>query len=131
MPIVEKGGPVKKILIVEDQLDIQKLLEKVLRAEDRQLLLTERGEEAVEMARQFIPDVILLDVMLPGGMNGYEVARTLKKDPVTVGCAIIIMTAKVQEEDKVEAFDAGANDFIGKPFNMLDLKNKVEKFLGR
>jgi DNA-binding response OmpR family regulator len=120
---------VEKILIVEDQLDVQKLLEMLLMGEDRKLLLTESGEEAVKMAREFIPDVILLDVMLPGGMNGYEVARTLKKDPLTVGCAIIIMTAKVQEEDKVEAFDAGADDYIGKPFHMLDLKNKVARFL--
>ncbi|MBE9534390.1 MAG: response regulator [Proteobacteria bacterium] len=119
----------EKILIVEDQLEVQKLLEMLLRGEGRQLQLTESGEEAVKMAQEFLPDVILLDVMLPGGMNGYEVARILKKDPATVGCAIIIMTAKVQEEDKVEAFDAGADDFIGKPFRMLDLKNKIARFL--
>ncbi len=119
----------KKILIVEDQLDVQKLLEMVLRGEGRQLLLTGSGEEAVKMAREFIPDVILLDVMLPGEMNGYEVARTLKENPATVGCAIIVITAKVQEKDIAEAFDAGADDYVGKPFNMLDLKNKVARFL--
>lgn len=122
---------VKKILIVEDKPEVQKLLEMVLRSEDRQFLLTESGAESVKMAQEFMPDVILLDVMLPGGMNGYEVARTLKRDPSTACCAIIIMTAKVQQEDRAEAFDAGADDYIGKPFNLLDLKNKVEKFLGR
>lgn len=121
----------KKILIVEDKLEIQKLLEMILESEGRQLLITGSGSEAVKMTREFMPDVILLDVMLPGGMNGYEVARTLKRDPATACCAIIIMTAKVQDEDKAEAFDAGVDDYIAKPFNMLDLKNKVEKFLGR
>lgn len=121
----------KKILIVEDKVEIQKLLEMVLKHEDRQFLVTESGAEAVKMTREFMPDVILLDVMLPGGMDGYEVTRTLKSDPVTSCCAIIIMTAKVQEEDKADAFDAGADDYIGKPFNMLDLKSKVAKFLAR
>ncbi len=119
----------KKVLIVEDQVDVLKLLEMVLRAEDRTFFLTESGEEALEIAREVIPDVILLDIMLPGGMNGYEVARTLKNDPATANCSIIVMTARVQEQDKAEAFDAGADDFIGKPYNLEDLRNMVARFL--
>lgn len=120
---------VKKILVVEDQVDVLKLLEIVLRAEGRKIFLTENGEAALEIARETIPDVVLLDIMLPGGIDGYEVARSLKNDPITAKCFIIVMTAKIDEQDKIEAFDAGADDFIGKPFNLDNLKNKVVKFL--
>ena len=120
---------VKKILIVEDQADVLKLLEMILKAEDRKIWLTESGVEALEIPRETIPDVVILDIMLPGGIDGYEVARTLKKDPMTANCSIIVMTAKVQEQDKIDAWEAGADDFIGKPYKLDDLKNKVARFL--
>jgi DNA-binding response OmpR family regulator len=71
-----------------------------------------------------------MDVMLPGEIDGYQATRTLKTDPTTAGCAVIIMTAKVQEEDRIEAFEAGADDYLGKPFDLADLKTKVNRFLG-
>lgn len=119
----------KKILIVEDQVDVLKLLKMVLGAEGHKLFLAESGEEALEVARETIPDVVLLDIMLPGGIDGFAVARSLKADPKTASCAIIVMTARVQEQDKIEAMAAGADDFIGKPYNLEDLKNKVARFL--
>ncbi|APG27587.1 hypothetical protein A7E78_06905 [Syntrophotalea acetylenivorans] len=119
----------KQILIVEDQVDILNLLEMILRAEDREILMAESGEKALEFAQETRPEVVLLDIMLPGEINGYEVARSLKNDPRTANCSIIVMTAKVQEQDKLEALKAGADEFIGKPFNIEDLKNKVMKFL--
>jgi DNA-binding response OmpR family regulator len=121
---------VKNILIVEDQPDVLRLLEVVLRAEDRQVFLADNGEEAVRLARETRPAVILMDVMLPGKIDGYEASRLLKTDPVTAGCAIIIMTAKVQEQDRIDAFATGADDYIGKPFDLEDLKKRVETFLG-
>jgi DNA-binding response OmpR family regulator len=120
---------VKKILIVEDQIDVLNLLKMVLRNKDRKILLSESGEKALEIARETIPDVVLLDIMLPGGINGYEVARILKNDPKTANCAIIVTTARVQEQDKIEALEAGADDFIGKPYNLEELKNKIMKFI--
>lgn len=120
----------KKILIVEDQTDVLKLLAMVLRAENRRIFLAERGEDALRIARESRPDVILMDVMLPGEVDGYQATRTLKAEPATAGCAVIIMTAKVQEEDRIEAFEAGADDYLGKPFDLADLKRKVDKFLG-
>jgi len=119
----------KKILVVEDQVEALQLLGIVLRADGRKVFLTETGEEALEIARERIPDLILLDIMLPGGIDGYEVARCLKKDPLTALCSIVVMTAKVQEQDKIEAFNAGADDFICKPYNLEDLKSKVASFL--
>jgi len=122
---------VKKILIVEDQEDVRRLLEIVFRSAGWQLQGVANGEEAVAVARQIKPDLILLDVMLPGELNGYEVARILKNNPATDSCAIIFMTAKVQEGDRDAAFEAGADDYIGKPFNLSELKAKVSKFLER
>lgn len=119
----------KNILIVEDQVEALNLLGMVLRAEDRKLFLTESGEEALEIAREAIPDLVLLDIMLPGGIDGYGVARSLKGNPKTAGSAIVVMTAKVQEQDKIEAFKAGADDFILKPYNLEDLKGKVARLL--
>jgi DNA-binding response OmpR family regulator len=119
----------KNILIVEDQVEALKLLEMVLQAEDRKIFLSESGEEALEIAHKTIPDLVLLDIMLPGGIDGIEVARSLKSDPTTAMCSIVIMTAKVQEQDRIEAFKAGADDFISKPYNLVDLKNKVARFL--
>ena len=119
----------KNILIVEDQVEALKLLGMVLRAEDRKIFLSESGEEALEIAHKTIPDLVLLDIMLPGGIDGYEVARSLKNDPTTAMCSIVVMTAKVQEQDRIEAFKAGADDFISKPYNLVDLKNKIARLL--
>jgi len=74
---------VKKILIVDDQPEVSRLLEVILRGEGRQLLIAKNGEEGCAMARSVFPDLILLDLMLPGSIDGYEVARRLKMDPGT------------------------------------------------
>jgi CheY-like chemotaxis protein len=120
----------KKILIVDDQPEVARLLEIVLRREGRQLLCAASGEEGLEVARHFTPDLVLLDIMMPGAVDGYEVARRLKKDPATAGAHILVLTAKVREQDRLEAFAAGADDFITKPFDVFDLKTRVDRVLG-
>lgn len=119
----------KKILIVDDQVDVQKLLAIVLSRKDRQLFYAASGEEAIAIARAEIPDLILLDVMMPGGMDGYQAARILKSEDATCGCPIIAMTARAQEEDRQEAFAAGADAYVSKPFDMGDLQVKIETLL--
>jgi len=121
---------VKKILIVDDQSEVARLLEIVLRREGRELLFAANGEEGLEAARHFHPDLVLLDIMMPGAVDGYEVARRLKKDPATVGAHILVLTAKVREQDRREAFAAGADDYITKPFDVFDLKTRVDNLLG-
>lgn len=120
----------KKILIVDDQPEVARLLEIILRREGRQLLFAADGEEALGVARRFLPDLVLLDIMLPGEMDGYEVARRLKQDPATAAVHILVLTAKVREQDRREAFAAGADDHISKPFDVIDLKTRVERLLG-
>lgn len=120
----------KNILIVDDQPEVSRLLEIVLRDGGRQLFFAACGEEALELARSRRPDVILLDLMMPGEMDGYEVARRLRNDPGTAATHIIVMTAKVREEDRQQAYAAGADDYISKPFDVIDLKTRVQRALG-
>lgn len=119
----------KKILIVDDQADVQKLLAIVLNRKDRHLLYAASGEEAIAIACAEIPDLILLDVMMPGGMDGYQAARILKAEEATRNCPIIAMTARAQEEDRREAFAAGVDAYVSKPFDMGDLQVKVGALL--
>jgi CheY-like chemotaxis protein len=120
----------KKILIVDDQSEVARLLEIVLRQEGRQLHFAANGEEGLEVARHVSPDLVLLDIMMPGAVDGYEVARRLKKDPATAGAHILVLTAKVREQDRLEAIAAGADDYISKPFDVFDLKTRVDRILG-
>ena len=120
----------KKILIVDDQPEVSRLLEIVLRREGRQLLFAANGEEGLALATRELPDLVLLDLMMPGDLDGYAVTRHLRQDPATAGALIVVMTAKVREQDRQEALAAGADDYIAKPFEVLALKNKVERLLG-
>jgi len=115
----------KKILIVDDEQYIKKLLTVVLRGDDRQLLCADSGEEGIAVARAEHPDVILLDVMMPGGMDGYQATKILKSDPSTKDSIVIVMTAKVQEEDRQMGFDAGADGYLSKPFEIQELQKKI------
>lgn len=120
----------KKILIVDDQPEISRLLEIVLRSPERKLLHAESGEEGLAAAREHHPDLILLDIMMPGGMDGYGVAKILKDDPETAGAIVVAMTAKVGAADRAAALAAGADDFVSKPFDVMDVKRQVEALLG-
>jgi CheY-like chemotaxis protein len=120
---------VKRILIVEDQPEVSRLLEIVLRGAGRELLFAASGEEGLAAAQRSRPDLLLLDLMMPGEIDGYEVARRLKADPATAGCTILVMSAKAREQDRAEAFAAGADDYLIKPFDILELKQRVEKLL--
>ena len=121
----------KKILIVDDHPETIRLLEVILRGADRQFDRAENGERGLELARRANPDLILLDVMMPGGLDGYQVARHLKDDPETRGSRIIVMTAKRQPEDREMAFDSGADDYITKPFSSKELLARVQAVLKR
>ena len=116
----------QKILIVDDHTEVQKLLEIVLNKDGRRFFRAGSGEEAIAVARRERPEVILLDIMMPGEMDGLEVTRILKKDPLTADSFVITMTAKVQKKDRILALQAGADDYVSKPFNFPELEEKVE-----
>lgn len=120
----------KKILIVDDERDIVECLDMNLRKKGYATAFAYDGTEAVLTARRERPDCILLDVMLPK-ISGIEVCHLLKADQATGHIPVIMLTAKGEEDDKVTGFDAGADDYITKPFNILELKARVRALLRR
>lgn len=117
----------KKILVVDDQEEVRELVEVTLRSEEYGIIQAKSGSEAIEKAKAEKPDLIILDIMMPGGMDGYEVCKTLKTDPSTKEITIIFLTAKGQEVDKEKGFDAGGDGYFSKPFSPLKLIEKIEE----
>jgi two-component system phosphate regulon response regulator PhoB len=119
-----------RILVVEDEIDLQEILEYNLTQAGHTVSLASNGGEALTMAREEKPDVVLLDLMLPD-MSGTEVCKKLKKDPKTAGMHVVIVTAKGEEIDRVVGFEIGADDYIVKPFSVRELILRVQAVLRR
>lgn len=119
-----------KILIVEDEAAIRQMLSMVLTQEGYNSLEVANVGAAFEMLGNLTPDLILLDWMMPG-LSGLEFTRRLKKTPNTRSIPIILLTAKSEEEDKVTALDAGADDYITKPFSTPELIARIRALLRR
>ncbi|GFM32197.1 response regulator [Desulfovibrio subterraneus] len=116
----------KTILITEDKLEVRELIKVTLRIGDYSLLEASSGEEAVELARRHTPDLILMDIMMPGTIDGLEATRIIKSDPATRHCKVIILTAKGQQHDVDTGNKAGADAYFIKPFSPLELIQQVE-----
>ncbi len=119
-----------KILIVEDEAAIRQMLSMVLTQEGYNSLEVANVGAAFEILENLTPDLILLDWMMPG-LSGLEFTRRLKKTPNTRSIPIILLTAKSEEEDKVTALDAGADDYITKPFSTPELIARIRALLRR
>ena len=117
----------KKILIVDDEIKVRKLIEVTLASEKREILHASSGEEAIEIARKAKPDLMLLDIMMPGKFDGFDVCRAIKEDPETRGIYVIMLTAKGQQVDKDKGLALGADDYFVKPFSPMELLEKIEK----
>ena len=119
----------KKILVVDDQPTIRRLVEISLRSEDRKILEAESGERAIEVAQSELPDLIIMDLMMPGGMDGFEAVEFLNSNPSTQNCPVLVLTAKDQKAERLRAFEIGAGDYLAKPFKLDVLVKKVESLL--
>lgn len=120
----------KKILVVEDERDLADLLAYNLEKEGYQAMLAVTGLEGLELARRELPDLVVLDLMLPG-MMGTEVCSTLRRTERTRGIPILMLTAKGDEVDRVVGFEIGADDYIVKPFSMRELLLRIRAILRR
>ncbi|QBG47230.1 response regulator transcription factor [Verrucomicrobia bacterium S94] len=119
-----------KILVVEDEAPIQELLQFNLERSKYRVKVVDSGEEGLTTAQQFKPDLILLDIMLPG-TDGLEVCKKLKADPKTERIPIIMLTALCEEADVVTGLELGADDYITKPFSPRVLLARVKAALRR
>ena len=119
-----------RILIIEDEPDIQHLLKYNLKQDGYQVLTSNNGETGLEMAQTNVPDLILLDLMLPG-IQGLHVCRLLKSEKKTNDIFIIMLTALGQEEDIIDGLENGADDYITKPFSYPVLEARIRSVLKR
>jgi len=118
----------KTILIADDEIDIVETLQFMLESEGFNVLTAYDGEEALKIARNAIPDIILLDVMMPK-INGYKVSRLLKFDKKFHDIPILMITARSQEEDKLIGEETGADEYITKPFEISNVIDSINKYL--
>ena len=118
------------ILIVEDDADIRELTAFKLTLEGHEVQVEADGEAGLAAARELMPDLIVLDWMMPK-LTGLEVCQALRADPATASLPIILLTAKAQEADIQRGFAAGADDYISKPFSPPELASRVTAVLAR
>jgi putative two-component system response regulator len=116
------------VLVVDDEPSTVDLLQAYLETEGYRVIAAYRGDEALEKAFAWQPDLVLLDVLMPG-LNGFEVCRRLKADPLTQFVPVVILTALEELKDKMAGAEAGADDFLTKPFDHVELLARVRNLL--
>jgi len=118
----------RKVLVVDDEVNITQIMEFSIGAEGYEVVTASNGEEAITKARKEQPNLIILDIMMPK-VDGYEVCRVLKRDPLTKRIPVILLTAKGREIDKRLGYEVGASDYVVKPFSPSQLIDKVNSYL--
>ena len=115
---------VNKILVIDDSPTERHVLVELLTKNGYQVVTAENGEEGIEKAKEELPDLILMDVVMPG-LNGYQATRTLTRDEKTKHIPVIVCTSKSQETDKIWGLRQGAQDYMSKPINGEELLAKI------
>ena len=118
------------VLVVEDEPSIQELIAASLRHSGYKVLRADSAEDAMLLVTEALPDVVVLDWMLPG-LSGIQYARRLRSEERTTGLPIIMLTARSDEHDKVSGLDAGADDYLTKPFSPRELQARIKAVLRR
>ena len=116
--------PVKTILIVDDSPTERHVLSELLTSNGYQVITAENGEEGIAKAKAEMPDLVIMDVVMPG-LNGYQATRTLTRDESTKHIPVIVCTSKGQETDKIWGLRQGAHDYMTKPINGDELLMKI------
>lgn len=122
--------PVSNILVIEDDTLVARTIERCLRGNEYHVQVVNTGVAGLRAARRKIPDLVLLDVMMPG-MDGYTVCKEMREDVLLKDVPIIFLTAKNKVEDKIIGLSVGADDYLGKPFNLDELLLRVKAILRR
>ena len=119
-----------RVVIADDDPDIRRLVEMTVTNAGCDVTVASDGEEALERVRDSVPDLVILDVLMPR-MDGWEVARALKSDPATREVPVMFLTSRGQEHDVLEGFDSGAVDYMVKPFSPRELQVRVRAVLAK
>jgi DNA-binding response OmpR family regulator len=123
-------APRKTILIVDDEPDIRSILDILLKSDGYNTMLADSGKSALDQVAQKVPDLILLDIIMPD-MDGYQVARQLRQDPATKNIPIIMVSARNEDIDEVLGLELGADDYIRKPFEPILVLARIKACLRR
>lgn len=118
------------ILVIDDDDLVSRTLQRALKMYDHQVMTASSGIEGLQLARRHRPDLFILDIMMPG-VDGYQVCRQIRGDPLLQDLPVLFLTAKAKDEDKIEGFRAGGDDYLVKPFNMQELELRVKAILRR
>ncbi len=118
------------VLVIEDDEIVARTIERSLRGEEFRVVLTNSGVEGLKAARRRPPDMIILDIIMPG-MDGYSVCREMRSDPLLVNTPILFLTAKIKDEDRIAGFKIGADDYLCKPFNIDELILRLRAIMRR
>jgi CheY-like chemotaxis protein len=121
-------APKQRILVVDDDPVILRLLQVNFRLEGYDVETASRGDEALRLAKERSPDIIVLDVMMPG-IDGYEVCRNLKDDPATADAPVILLSARAQDADRDQGYALGVVAYVTKPFDPAQLVDVVRRSL--
>ncbi len=127
---MEIAAEKKRLLIVEDDVDTAEMLSLFFEKEGYQVVNTAWGQDALKLCQELLPDVILLDIRLPD-MDGFEICRQLHSSFQTSHIPVICLTEKREQIDKIKGLEAGAIDYVTKPFNLHELKLRVRNALRR
>jgi two-component system phosphate regulon response regulator PhoB len=141
MELLEEPGPTDEIpsagrgqgacvLLVEDEEQLRRVMKDLLQREGYRVAEARDGIQALDEVDRFAPDVIILDLNLPG-LDGYGVLQQLRSRPATRGIPIMVLTAKGDEDNEVRVFELGADDFVTKPFRARSLTARLEAVIGR
>ncbi len=117
----------KRVLIVEDQPEIRELIRMTLEMEDFEIHEAANGRDGLAAAQKLSPNIVLLDVMMPGGIDGFAVCEQLRRDPQLKRTRVVMLTARAQAEDHARGKSAGADAYLVKPFSPRELLSVVSR----
>lgn len=118
------------VLVVDDEVDVTNMISRSLMMGGFEVMVAHRGADALQLARQRTPDLFILDIMMPG-MNGIDVCRHVRANPELRAVPILFLTARHEIEDKIDGFEAGADDYLTKPFDLREMELRVRALLRR
>jgi two-component system, OmpR family, response regulator RpaA len=118
------------VLVIDDDELVSRTVQRALKMYGYQVMVAGSGIEGLQLARRHVPDLFILDIVMPG-TDGYQVCRQIRGDPLLKQLPVLFLTAKSKDEDKIEGFRAGADDYLPKPFNMEELQLRVKAILRR
>jgi two-component system, OmpR family, response regulator RpaA len=118
------------ILVIDDDELVSRTLQRALKMYGHQVMVAKSGTEGLQLARRHHPDLFILDIVMPGA-DGYQVCRQIRGDPLLQDLPVLFLTARAKDEDKIEGFRAGGDDYLSKPFNMEELELRVKAILRR